>query len=614
MSLANQYITSESEDFEQINNKLIESKFRNISKRIFNTDTIQDVEFVDFLKYSYKFFSLNLPSEIGELFISKEIAPYVLVADHPVFVYAEDLIKSFSKTAIYSYEETKKYYSKWLNIKNEKEKQYFALSTLNLLEKDRSSQNFLKYILYAIVLSYDKRMYSPEKSIKMMEQAIAVFRRLNISDEYRNEINYLLSLYYGFIHLRRYDLENANSKFIDAAVIKSHGISALFYNGLMENLLGKSDKSIGLLSEVLSVDKRRIGFAIKTNNLGLFTFFTKATISQNIFREKGFVNIAEELNYLFNSFLNDDERFFAQLNNKMNGLDLLKIKDFYDDQIISDLEFIKKFITKYEQDDNLFVQYSYNFIAEKFNNILDTAKANIKKKYQNEITDEIRVYDNQIKSLQDKITYKQKEAEDGNAALNQQLEKSLSRIDKVVKERIDEIEFKIEHLELDKKYDPRNTFSSSLVNTLVISLMVLTIGGFANGIMSNGEVYNVSEIISEVFISGMKWGLITLVLGIIISFFSSVSVVWDRLNNKQRLLKEISYLKNYKEKEISSLKTDAERKKKVFQEKIKSKIENLQKELEFVKHDKNEKFEEFNEKTSAEISNYEQEISGLYLN
>ena len=611
MPLQDQNIVAEALDPVINDGKLLDAKLRKVSKDLFKDTIANELDYVDFLNFSYKFFSLRLPQEINEFFVYKDSAPFLLISEHPVLKRAEHVIQEISKSAINSYEQTKKYYSKWLNNNSEKEQQYFALTTLNLLEKDRSKINFLKYLLHGVILSYDKRLYSPEKAAKLIQESISILENLDIKPELKNELTYYLYLYSGFFHLRRADFENANYWFIEAQRFKYQGVSAVFYNSLMELRLNHPDMAIQQLEEVIQFDRKRLRFAVMNNNFRLFAFFVKNAVSHNIFRESGFGDMVDEVVILLKSIRNYDKKFVYDISNKLSQLEQLKFKEFYSDKNTQDLNFIKNFLLKTEGEENLLVNYSFDFIQEKYSKVLEEIASGIRGKYQSIVDKELSVYDMQLKQIEETIEAQKHELSMVDSKVEAMLETSLQKVDKVYKSKIENIEYNIDHLDAVKEYDPAKSFSSALAYSALISVTVFVIGGFSTGFINNAELNGSVAIMDKILISGLKWGSVTFALGLVTSIFITLSAIWDRVNYRQRMLKEITFLKNFKANEIEAVKREYEKKRISMENSINKHICSLEKELNFMKKDRGNRKIKLEEGILGNLDEYDKKLKKL---
>ena len=105
-------------------------KFRNLAREFFQFEAKSSIEYLTSIKESVKFFNLDVPLQLNEVFIRFEEAPLFWIYDSPIVQYLEDILKIyFGKSNDYDYYKTiKECYTKWNVIKSENERRYFANS------------------------------------------------------------------------------------------------------------------------------------------------------------------------------------------------------------------------------------------------------------------------------------------------------------------------------------------------------------------------------------------------------------------------------------------------------------------------------------------------------
>ena len=80
-------------------------------------------------------------------------------------------------------------------------------------------------------------------------------------------------------------------------------------------------------------------------------------------------------------------------------------------------------------------------------------------------------------------------------------------------------------------------------------------------------------------LNGIKWGGIVFLLGVIVSFFSAISSIWERANKKSKLEREISLRDSMKDKSIDNVKNEFKRHVDEINDQIKRKEKSLEKDL-----------------------------------
>jgi hypothetical protein len=147
--------------------------------------------------------------------------------------------------------------------------------------------------------------------------------------------------------------------------------------------------------------------------------------------------------------------------------------------------------------------------------------------------------------------------------MNDNLAKDIKLIETNITEEISLWEERIKNLDTESKLNPKIAFSRTMTYNIVLSFISSLMGGCAG--YSSSFVKDVSELkdlFSAIMISGFKWGLITFVVGGLISAAAAAYALLEKSNRKQGIMQKISSLKNEKEHTINELKKEAQRKEK----------------------------------------------------
>ena len=590
---------------EQLDRELNIAKFKSYAKEKFLDYVKYDIRYLDLIKESARHEAFNLPLFINEFFIRFDAAPYYWVLDSNILSKAEESFKASSKnvvTAGGNYAEIKKFYIKWLTQTNEKEKQYFALSTINLIERNINSNNFLKHLLNASIFTYDKKIYSPDKAKNLLEKTLQVIESVNLPEELQREFLYLVNVYYGFVELKKGNIETANMKFESAQQYKTNGITAVFYNAISEKFMGNLNRTQELLTKVIEFDKNAFNFAIENNSLPLFSHFFQNANIYNIFSEYGFSDMLPEIEMIISTQLSDDERVLYKLHKMILNLGELRMQRFYDDNIKKQLAFLEKYLNSFKENKNLLNNTAGALLLQKFQNVIELIANQVRNHHSERIEQKLILYDHSIEESKLAVEHLMKDIEQTKAKLKRSMNDTIEKINHHHKTAISALEYRIDHLEANRKYDPASAFSNSMIFNAVISLVVFVVGGLTGGFLETvNESYTMSEMFTQTVVAGIKWGGITFLLGLLIAMISSASAIWERSNVKLKLQRDITFLQSHKEKEIQHIKNETERKIKSFDKSYEHRLRELNKKIEILTEEKAEKLKELEDESKAEI-------------
>lgn len=607
-------IDSELDD--ELSLEVSSAKFKNFAKEKFQDYVRYEVDYLELVKDSARGFAYNLPDEIGDFLIKYQYAPYFLTSDSPVLAKAEEAFRGTQKgslTVVSNYNEIKKFYTKWLSQKTEKEKQYFALSTINLIERNGNERNFLKLILHASILTFDDRIFAPDKAAELLTKSEEILEDTKMPEDAKTEVHYLICIYKGFANLTKTDYERANECFRDALVHKPNGITALFYNAVAERKLGATDNALALISKVLDYDRTRLHFALDGNNLNLFHYFLRNAAIYNVFTEKEFSTMLKDIDFLISSSCHTDTDIIGELRNNITILDELDYKKFYSKEIKTLLAFVEKYIQKYNENKNALLGFAVEKLKDKMEKIIQLILRKIRLHYEKIVEEELKYFDEAINENNEEMVSFKEEKDEQVERMKKRLEDILKRVEEHRKDIISRLEYRIENLTNDSKFDPTSSFNNTMVFNAIISLLVFIVGGFTDGFinLSGSDVGNMGSLMAATMIAGLKWGGIAFVIGIMISMFSAASAIWERTSEKQKLVRDIAYVKSQKSKEVEVYKKDVAKKIEAIEQEYKERIEALEKENERVKDERQARQKELNEKNEKIIEETSERLLAL---
>lgn len=584
--------------------EVIITKFRGLAKQYFQLDVHKEIDYLNLIKESARFYSFGLPDELSEMLIRYEEAPLFWIFRSPIITYLEDFLKTSNSQSGGQnlYKIIKDFYTKWLINKQDDEKKYFAMSAVNFIEKKSSKSNFLHLIFEATILGYDKHLINTSRAIELLEKSKELINGQNLNEDVRDELRYILLIYQGFFLLRAYDNESASRYFAEALTVKPFGITAKFYSSLNSVIVNDGILPAEALMDFYSYDKSRIEFAIDKNDLSMMSYFINYAVINKLFYQhelaQSFTVFSDFLRDVKNSVEYDLNKLKASLTNFKN----LNVNEYYDDKVVNNITFIEKLFQSYFKDENVFFTGVSGKLFQKFKQTLDIIINAIKQKYYNEVKAKLQIFENE---LQYKITDLQlltKEHEDQKNKYKERLSNTIKGIEKKAAESIAYIEERIENLQIEQGYDPKQTFKNAMTYNIILSFTVFLMGGcaeYSNTFMNDVNRYN--QFFSLVVVAGFKWGIIAFTVGLIISIVAAGLAILEAANQKQKLLQTINRLKDDKDYQIEFYKKEFERKGKESDERFNKNIEEKKKYIDGLKADKDLQEKKFKEEAEKQI-------------
>jgi len=594
-----------------VSNEMLQTKYYRLAKEHFQLVVKNDYDYINSIKESIRFFALDLPPEIKEIFIPFSNAPIFWIYESSLLNQIEEFMKlNFVKDSYGElHKSIKENYSKWVTTKLKSEKEYYSTITVNFIERDINKYNFFKMILKAIILTYQNTFFNPVKALELLTNAINLLNSNRLNDSAKSELLYICKLYIGFIHLKENGYDKANQTFKNALEFKSHGNTARIYCALTELKLGREDSAVYYLKEVFNYDIYRLSVAIKTNNLGMFSYFFRNAFFYNIFQEKDFVNAYPAIELILDEYKFHDEDLIRKSKLKLELLKTKKFEEYYDEEIKKSLTFVEKIIHNYAGSLNTLFFAIYPEIQRKYENILENINIKIREKFVLRVQEKLASFEpviteniNAEKRLIDEIEKYKLKSRDS-------LAENIQRTNENYDSETRALEEKIRNLSNEDRYNPRVAMSNNMTYNIIIAFVVFFIGGVAG--YSNRMVSDLSEfnsIFTYVLISGSKWGAISFLVGAFISSIISGIIVMERYDIKQKIQRKINYLKYDRERVIADLKESTAQKDKIMSDNYNSSIQHHRKRIDELKAQRNEGEKELMKEAEENIKTLSDEL------
>ena len=455
-----------------------------------------------------------------------------------------------------------------------KDKKFYAISTLNLLKQESNKDFILNLLLHATILIFEESLFAPSEAEIILKKALKLKDQIQIDEQIRENLEYIILIYYGFLFLANNKIQYSNQKFKDALKLNPNGVNAGFYFALTNTKLDNTEdvvESIGILYEY---DQKRIAYSVEQSNFNLFVNFVRNPIISNFFEFEDFIKYKD----LFIT-INESNRNIANvtsnsLRTKLHNLNNLSAKEFYNSEILNIDNFLQKVIRLFQSTNNTFVLgTSYNLV-NKFDDLVDKIKYTLNNKINNEINNQLKFYKQDIK---DKLKESEKlkgKLEKFKKDLEKKSKLELERIANIIANIIRDIEHEIVELDNKQDYSPRVSFNNSMTYVILFSFLTFLISGFIGYIKSNpSSISDLENVLLIVLLSGLKWSVMSTFIGTTIAFFASLFTIASKSSKKQELLKEITLANKLKEREINKIKLLVESKNRFIESSYKKKMQ-----------------------------------------
>lgn len=558
-------------------NEPAQAQFFRIAKDHFQIDVKSDYDFLLSVKDGLRFYSLDIPSEIKEIFIPFSYGPIFWLYDSPLLLQIEEFMKFNFVRGKYVeiHKSIKENFGKWAVTKLRSEREYYADVTINLIERDVNKHNFFKMIIQAIIYTYQHSLYNPSKALELLGSAQDLVTSLRLADQTKEELKYILRLYRGFVYLKEREYENANYSFKEALEVKQLGMTAKLYSALCELNLGRNDIATYYIKEIFDYDLHRIEMALKLNSPGMFSYFLQNSFIYNIFQEKEFYLVSGFIEEMLGGFTLPRENSLNSIRKKISVLKEKKLEQYFTEETSRAMNFLDRIAEIFGNSYNTLVIASYDKFENQYSDLISKIIQKIRESFQKEVKDKLMSFEAMIKDSRETEKHLRLELENYKVKSKNQLDNSIHQISENYEYDVRIIEDRINNLAHIEKFDTKKTLSSNMTYNFIVAFIVFIIGGLAN--YSNTSVADASQfnsVLGFVLFNGAKWGVMSFLIGGVISLIIAGLVLLDKVEEKQRLLNRLNRLKIEKEKVIADLKISTQNKDKIMMDNLNSSISN----------------------------------------
>ncbi len=533
---------SNSGEFMNAENEFIVKKFKKLIAQYFVAPGSHKGSLSDVIKARNQFYQFSLPSSISEQFISLEEAPVFWLYESPINKFLTGKIRSLNPSSndSASIKSIKDHYTRWILMKSEDEKKYYASATIRLIEKLGEKYYFYTSLLYGTILCFDKYIFSPSKAKKMFDLVEEKMSLLSPDEFYKSEIIYLVKLFKAFVAIKEENYEEAGKIIEESMKVNPYGVSAKFYHFFLGILADPGADATPVVQEIYNFDLKRLKYAIDEGNIPLYNYFVINNVTQNLAFFEGASQTFNPLRLIIDEAELNGRRMLDELITKLNKFSYYKKNEYVTPVIIEIQAFIEKLIKIYAGGNSILFLDSIPALNGKFSQALDLILKNIRDKYTEEAKKDLEHYVNDISNHKKKKgdveveeTQVLKKVEEENNGIFESVKKKLD-------DEIDIMENRANNLHLEADLDPMASFKNTMTYSFLITLLVAILGGFAGYSNDFSSAADFSSSITTIMITGIKWGAVTLILGVVMSVIIAGSVFLERSKRKQMLVQKIS--------------------------------------------------------------------------
>jgi len=578
--------TKTGNDFDQ--SYLNFARFKHLGTEYFGIGKIEteptlENKFKKIVKYNL----FKLPIEFNEFFIGMERPSRIFLLE---YYYLNEAAKKshLHRKFYFGNKKFEEYFVKWVTLPNQEARLFYAKTLIEKIQSDYTKM--MNNIVAAFIYSEEELLLDLDKASELMKQAIEQIEKFSITDKIKSRILYILHIYLAIILIKNNLIDECVEILEKAKEHNKWASVAKYYLAYAHLLEGDTETAYQYFSQVFQYDWMRLKFFITTNQLTYFKFFLNNNITQNIFFDAPFSHLYEHIYQLVTDKENTGDAARQRVIKKFEGLTEKKTKNHLSESHQKDLVFIKKMIDNYKTSNNIWILITFELLEEKVDNIIDAIIKTIRENYETKLQAHIRLYDEKISDNQKKVEQFKQNIKLIENRLKMNMEEDLKAFEKKVEMKVQQLKLKLEAVENSKNQETIKTFSNSMLYTAILSVFIFLTGGFAE--YTNSYIpteSNFATAISIIILKGIKWGIISFVIGLFISTFISISTVFSNITRKQKILRQINKSDTILKYGKSRIEKEYEERRKLQTESNNSLIKTYLKNIENLKQEKESK-------------------------
>ena len=566
-------------------------RFNKLRQIHFKKSKLRDVSYLDLLKDGSKFFTFDLPINIGELFVRKEETPNLWLLEFPLLIKAEAQLNVKNRHS-YNPDETsvKKNYQRWIVAKEIYQKKIFSSLVSKLISNSQGTSSFIELIYFSIILIYDEYNRNLDEAIVQLQTAKSLLNDSVLETQQKELFNYYIELYTSYAHMDLGNYEHAANHLSIALEHNHYGITAKFYLAYCFAIMNHRDAGDNLIKEIFEYDLTRLKYALSTSSNSLFNYLISNNAFTNIFYYAEFSAYSQTSEMLLRVDNRISLNMVLELKNKLDDLQPCHLETYYSKEIFDSMQFFRKLTEDHKSNGNTFFLMALNLVTEKFDSMIESIKKNVKTICFKGYDADMKRYDGYMEENSLLMNQMTKELADFKEEIKRKLSSAIQKVEEYTKDSIHEIETSLQNLEVEKSTNPIISFKTSMGYCLFISILIFIIGGFA-GYFNNSAFFNddFNTLIKLILSTGSKWAALTFVIGFFISAAFSLLVALEKGKKKQILHRNSIILQKEKEIAISELKKEAEEKQTSLSEKFNERIEAHSRKIERLRIEKEDR-------------------------
>lgn len=598
----------------ELASELKRSQFKQLGKELFASYVERSISYQDFFTSLAIYNGFAIPDEINEFFLTEETAVHFPSAYTPDFKQYDDWLRANRRLkGVFNdnISEIKKLYVKWATSRIAKDREYYGLSVLNVINRDQKNDNFLKSLMVAVIYTYDEKLKNKTNALNAIAEARDCFVNGAPEQKLKEKFLYFISLYEGFVYYKFEEYDTALKVFNECSPVGSRPITAYFYAALLEMKKGNNNRALDLVNSIIAFDVMRFKYALKHNMVNFIYYLLDNSVSYSLFRYPEFTDLGTEIKSLINNQRSQDTYGFDRLPIWIQNFSELRLNEYYDTGIKNRLAFLEQYFELFRNNKSCFMSIIADEVVTLFKEMVQSLKDQMKQSHSRVIKAELENFDSYVKDTEIDIDMIKIDREKSIKRFELNFEDIKRKAEQKSQLLLESYEKEYDSVDSDIEYDPGKTFKNAMTNNLIISIVMVFVGGVI-GAFSVGENRSFNAFLGTGLFDGVIVGIVVYMMGTIMSALIVSTVIRQKKQKKKSIASKLERAKKQRIEEQEKLKKEYNGKLDALSKTYEDRLKQKEKEIEQAKESRTERENEIKEVVAQKITELYQRVDSIF--
>ena len=499
---------------------------------------------------------LNLPSNLKHPFFTDKTFTLYLVTPTPFILGYDDWLKNRIKMAGATEDNTESIriqFSQWLLSDLPQEREHHFQKIMRSLKRNQNEHSFLRYLYAAMVFSEKESVDAREMVNDQLQLAEAVYRNAAIGSEISVLSYRVIRLTQGILALKSGYYPEAMEIFSEIAGQEPEDSSLNYLIALTSVLTGDLSRATMAVQKIFQNDVLMLNYGIQNNSIPVIEFVHKFACIYSVLAADEFFHLDAELREMLPVSSDSLHPLPAKIAALEEYVKKEMVLPLLDEPLLDSLRLLQFIRYAIETRKTQLLSTVSGKIFDKVFEVASILKSRIEDFFEHEIEKNLVSFDTALKALKEKELRIEEEIQRSLRTLEQQYELKKKRLEDHTRDHIKNLEQSIEKISNEESIRPKRVLISSMGNNIIISIIMVFVGGFFVKIVDPGASDSGRGFFPELLTTGLQWGGIIFIIGTVVSFISSFMSRNEIASNRKKLTREVINAQNKLKSESNRL-------------------------------------------------------------